>query len=154
MLNRGHRLTAIGGSDEHTPDESADNRIGKPTTVVYARELSEPALLEAMRAGRTYIRTRGVDGPSLELAVTSDGNRFGLGDIVAPGPLTLDATIGRAHLQTATWMRNGRPLHTAPIPADGTISHSVVARAGDWFSLVVRDSSGPTLYSSAIYTRR
>ncbi len=154
MLNKGHHLTAIGGSDDHTPDESADQRIGTPATVVYARELSEPALLDALRAGHTYVRVRGVDGPTLDLTVISSQGRFGLGDTVPSGPLTLAATVGRAHGQTATWIRNGQPLEAVTVPTEGTIRHDVVARPGDWFSLVVRDASGPTLFSSAVYTGR
>ena len=154
MLNRGHHLTAIGGSDEHTPDESADQRIGRPATVVYARELSEPALLDALRAGRAYIRTRGPDGPSLELAAISSKGRYGLGDSVPPGTLMLEATVGRAAAQMATWIRNGQPLHVVPVPPNGRIRYDVVARPGDWFSLVLRDSLGPTLFSSAVYTSR
>ena len=149
LLNRGHRLSAIGGSDEHTPDETLDQRIGRPTTVVRARELSEPALIEGIRAGRVYIRTRGPDGPTLELSATSGARHYELGDEVPAGALTLEAIVGRAAGQTATWIRNGEAIVTRPIPADGRLSHQVAARAGDWFSLILRDASGPTLYSGA-----
>jgi hypothetical protein len=151
MVTRGHRLTLIGGSDDHTPDESADQRIGTPATVVYARELSEPALLDALRAGRTYVRTRGPDGPTLELSATSGSHSYQLGDTVPAGSLKLEAVIGRASSQTATWIRNGQPVQSAEVPADGRLRHDVIARPGDWFSLVIRDSRGPTLFSSAIY---
>ena len=62
MLNRGYRLVAVGGSDEHTPDETGDRRIGRPATVVYASGLAEDALLQGIRAGHVYIRTRGAEG--------------------------------------------------------------------------------------------
>ena len=154
LLNRGHRLSAIGGSDDHTPDETTDQRIGRPTTVVRARELSEPALIEGLRAGRVYIRTRGADGPRLELSATSGARRYELGESVAAGALALEAVVGRAAGQTATWIRNGEAIATTPIPADGRVSHQVAARSGDWFSLILRDASGPTLYSGAVYTAR
>ena len=154
LLNRGHRLSAIGGSDDHTPDETMDQRIGRPTTVVRARELSEPALIEGLRAGRVYIRTRGADGPTLELSAISGQRRYELGDTVPAGGLALEAAVGRAAGQTATWIKNGEAISTTPIPADGRLSHQVTARAGDWFSLILRDASGPTLYTGAIYTSR
>jgi hypothetical protein len=154
MLNAGHRLAVIGGSDDHTPDETQDQRIGRPTTVVYARELSEPALLEGLRAGRTYVRTRGPEGPTLEMAARSGGQRFESGDTVPAGELTLEAVVGRAPGQSASWIRNGETLTRMPVPADGRVTHSVAARPGDWFSLVVRDAAGPTLYSGAIYVAR
>jgi hypothetical protein len=154
LLNRGHRLTAIGGSDEHTPDETKDQRIGQPTTVVYARELSEPAILEGLRAGRTYIRTRSPEGPELEFSAVSGSQRFDLGDIVPAGELGLEAVVSRADAQEATWIRNGETLVTARLPANGRIAHRVVARPGDWFSLILRDAAGPTMFSGAIYTSR
>jgi hypothetical protein len=66
MLNAGYHLTAIGGSDEHTADETRDRPIGTPATVVYADGLSEPALLDGLRKGRAYVRTRGPQGPTLQ----------------------------------------------------------------------------------------
>jgi hypothetical protein len=154
MLNRGLRLAAIGGSDDHSPDESMDQRIGRPTTVVYARELSEPALLEGLRAGRVYIRTRGPDGPTLELSVALGPERFALGDTVPAGDLYFHAVVGGAQGQTATWIRNGETLATASVPVDGRLTQLVTARPGDWFSLILRDANGPTLYSGAVYTTR
>jgi hypothetical protein len=62
MLNKGHRLVAIGGSDEHTPDEQRDRQMGRPATVIYAAELSETALLDGLRSGRVNVRARGPQG--------------------------------------------------------------------------------------------
>jgi hypothetical protein len=154
LLNRGHRLTPIGGSDDHTPDETDDQRIGQPTTVVRASELSEPALLDGLRAGRVYVRTRGPNGPTLELTATSGSQRFDIGDRVPVGPLHLDAVVGLAQGQTATWTRNGDVLSTTSVPVDGRLSQQVEAGTGDWFSLILRDAAGPTLYSGAIYAGR
>ena len=50
-LNEGHRITAIGGSDDHAA-RSDRGRVGRPTTVVWASDLSESALLDGVRAGR------------------------------------------------------------------------------------------------------
>jgi predicted metal-dependent phosphoesterase TrpH len=154
MLNRGHRLTAIGGSDDHTPDETVDERIGRPTTVVYAGELSERALVEGIRAGRTYVRTRSPEGPMLEMWAEAGSRRFELGQVVPAGQLSLHAEIGRAEKHVFEWIRNGEVLHTGTVSADGRLHQDVAAGAGDWFSLVLRDGAGATLYSGAIYTNR
>ena len=67
LLNRGHRLTAIGGSDNH--DVARDrNSIGLPTTVVFARELSVPGLLDAVRGGRVFIDLDGMRDRMLEMS--------------------------------------------------------------------------------------
>jgi predicted metal-dependent phosphoesterase TrpH len=153
MLNRGHRLTAIGGSDEHTPDETAEERLGRPTTVIYARELSERAIIEGIRAGRTYVRTRSPQGPTLDMWAESGSRRFELGETMPSGPRVLRAEIGRARNNEFEWIRNGQVHRAGKVPADGRLHYEVVAAAGDWFSLVLRDTAGATLYSSAIYTK-
>lgn len=153
MLNRGHRLTAIGGSDEHTPDESSDQRIGQPTTVVYARNLSEEAIVDGLRSGRVYIRTRSPEGPTLELWGAAPEARVYPGETAPAGRLELRAEVGRADGQRFEWIKGGNVVASGAVPAGGRIGHEVNAVAGDWFSLVLRDSSGPTLFSNAIYTR-
>jgi hypothetical protein len=61
QVSLGHRLTAIGGSDNHRPFIPLDQpgAIGRPTTVVYASELSTPAILDGIRAGRVFIDLTG-----------------------------------------------------------------------------------------------
>jgi hypothetical protein len=66
LLNRGLQVTAVGGSDEHTPEDMANGRLGSPATVVFAEELSEQAIVAGLKAGRVYIRTEGPDGPQLD----------------------------------------------------------------------------------------
>ena len=41
--------------------------VGIPTTVVYARELSQPAILEGIKAGHVFIQVTGPDGVPLYL---------------------------------------------------------------------------------------
>lgn len=58
-LNEGHRLTGIAGSDNHTATrpQQQPSAIGNPRTWIWARELSEAALLDGIRAGNVYIDT-------------------------------------------------------------------------------------------------
>lgn len=153
MLNRGHRLTAIGGSDEHTPDEMVDRAAGRPTTVVFARDLSERAILDGLRAGRVYIRTRGPDGPALDFQAEREGQIVHMGGSVRAGALTLRARLDRATGDDLVWIRNGSVLETVPVPPAGAVEIAVAARAGDWFALVVRAGQRPTLFSNAIYIK-
>ncbi|UYN98593.1 MAG: CehA/McbA family metallohydrolase [Devosia sp.] len=68
-LASGMKLSAIGGSDYHQP---ADLRpegplvLARPTTVLFLTELSEDAVLAAMKSGHGYI-TESPAGPHLEL---------------------------------------------------------------------------------------
>ena len=76
-LAAGLRIAAIGGSDWHQP---ADLRpegpfvLARPTTVFYLEELSEAAVLKAMKAGHGYI-TEDPSGP--HLSITADGQPMG-----------------------------------------------------------------------------
>lgn len=67
---QGFRIAAIGGSDDHRAGEGTgvnDSPIGSPTTLVLADELSEAAILEGLRRGRTIVQLRGPDDPLVEL---------------------------------------------------------------------------------------
>ena len=152
-LNRGLRLTAVGGSDEHTPDETADYAIGQPTTVVWARELSESAVVEGLKSGRVYIRTQGPAGPTLEFDADVDGTAYLMGTAVpatAPIRIRLRAVVGRATGQTLQWIRNGTVMASEPI-GSGRLARQVETAPGDWFSVRVVDGSDPTLIGNPVY---
>lgn len=70
-LASGLRLSAIGGSDYHQPAELRPEGplvLARPTTVLWLEELSEHAVLAAMKAGRGYV-TESPSGPHLSLSV-------------------------------------------------------------------------------------
>jgi hypothetical protein len=77
QLAKGLRPTGVGGGDDHRGGErlAEHDGVGIPTTVVYARELSQPALLEAIKAGHVYVKTTGPSGP--ELLLTSGAAMMG-----------------------------------------------------------------------------
>ncbi|HEY9217866.1 MAG TPA: CehA/McbA family metallohydrolase, partial [Phenylobacterium sp.] len=55
-LNEGWRLTAVGGSDNHDATRPAKEAgaVGRPTTVVWAEALSQPAILAGLKSGRVF----------------------------------------------------------------------------------------------------
>ena len=70
-LASGLRLSAIGGSDFHQPlalQPEGPLVLARPTTVLFLPELSEDAVLAAMKAGRGYV-TESPSGPHLEINV-------------------------------------------------------------------------------------
>jgi hypothetical protein len=152
LVNRGLRVTAVGGSDEHTPEETADRRIGTPATVVFATELSERAIVAGLKSGRVYIRTKGPDGPRLDFSAESDGRRYEMGQVVPPvSRLTLRATVANAAGQQVTWIKNGNALSSAPLPASDALVLETAALPGDWFSVIVRAGEDPTAFGNPIY---
>lgn len=155
-LNRGHRLALVGGSDDHTPEDDQEGRAGVPTTVVQASELSEPAIIEGLKQGRTYLRVAGGRTPTLDLSATVDGRRYALGDTVpvAAGQRVraeLRATVIGAEGHQLRWIRRGNTIGEARLDRLGTATATVDAGSGDWFSLVVVDGERPMLLSGAIY---
>ncbi|MFN3524151.1 MAG: CehA/McbA family metallohydrolase [Phenylobacterium sp.] len=86
-LNEGHRITAIGGSDNHDAGLGLERpgAIGRPTTVVHARALSTPDLLAAIRAGRVFIDVQGSGERRLDLSARAGGAGAVMGgDLAAP----------------------------------------------------------------------
>jgi hypothetical protein len=154
-LNRGHRLTAVGGSDEHTPDETNDYALGQPTTVVWADELSEAALVAGLKAGRVYVRVDGPSGPTLDLRATDGTTEWHMGDEVPSGTLTrltFHAAVGGAVGQTLAWIRNGEVVGTRPVNGPQvTVSQSLSVSVGDWVTVVLRRGDQPTLFGNPIY---
>ena len=154
-LNDGHRITAIGGSDDHAA-RSLRARIGRPTTVVWARELSEAALLESLRAGRVYIRTRG-DGPAVDLEAASAGQQAVMGGtltVSGAAPVVLRVTASGAVGQVAEFVRNGAIVTSRSIGSSPAIvSDSLTMNPGDWVNIRLRDATGITAISNPIYIR-
>lgn len=75
QLEDGYRITAIGGSDNHHgawPVSHPDS-VGIPTTVVYAQNLSVPAILDGIRSGHVFIDLTGSHNRILEMTATAPG---------------------------------------------------------------------------------
>lgn len=91
QLDKGCRLTGIGGSDNHRPLQPLDRTgsIGSPTTVVYANELSTAAILAGIRAGHVFIDLTGTRNRLLELTAKTAVQEVRAGDL-------LDAAQGLA----------------------------------------------------------
>jgi hypothetical protein len=153
LLNRGHRLVAVGGSDTHDPRHGT---IGYPTTMVRAATLWEPALVDALKAGRVYVRSSPA-APRLESfsAATGDAT-YEMGSAMPPGSVTLSARLVGAQGQALAWIRRGAEMSRETITAADAVAHiDVAASPGDWFSVILRTPGGDaTLFSNALSTSR
>lgn len=157
LLNQGLRLTAVGGSDEHTPDELVDRALGSPATVVFASELSEAAIVHGLKSGRVYVRTRGRQGPTLDFwaseATGDRSRRYEMGSSLAPaGRLQLHLHVQGAD-GSVTWIRNGEAIGraAASLTEGPPLSVTVDAARGDWFSVIVNGADGPLAFTNAIF---
>jgi hypothetical protein len=155
QLSLGHRLTAIGGSDNHRPMIPLDQpgAIGRPTTVVYAAELSTPAILAGIRAGRVFVdltgsRDRILDAQARDGAVSAamGGNlRAAAGD-----DISLDAEVVACPGTAIQWTLDGGPSPLLPPQAvaggDATL-HATWKADGQrhWLLAEVLDDQGHLL---------
>ena len=83
-LNEGHRITAVGGSDNHDASLYPDKApaIGMPTTVVHAENLSQDAILAGIRAGHVFVDVQGTRDRLLEVVARAGARRAEMGDVV------------------------------------------------------------------------
>ncbi|HVJ07209.1 MAG TPA: CehA/McbA family metallohydrolase [Acidisarcina sp.] len=83
LLNRGFHIAGIGGSDNHNPiafPPPGPGSIGYPTTVIYARELSEDAIIDGIRAGHVFVDLEGSRDRRLEMTGHSGSATAMMGD--------------------------------------------------------------------------
>lgn len=119
-LNHGYRITGIGSSDNHDPAAGPDKApIGRPTTVVYARELSQSAVLDGIRAGNVFIDVEGTRDRMLEVAVRSRRTRAVMGETIAApaAKLQVEARITGVAQGTVQLVANGKEHSRIPLGA-------------------------------------
>lgn len=163
QLQKGHRLTAIGGSDTH--DIKATNvspppaTVGVPTTVVYARELSIDGIVEGIRAGNVFIDTAGTRDRKLEMTASHGRSTVSMGGEL-PLPLKQSArfTVRVEQIPNGAIevIRDGAIAQRSPIPA-ATHSWSFEETSDGqrhWIRIDVRDADGKlALIGNPIYLR-
>jgi len=115
QLNDGCRLTGIGGSDNHRPMQPLDEvgSIGSPTTVVYATELSTPAIIAGIRSGHAFVDLAGTRDRLLEVAARSGDTTAHMGDfLVAHDGETVkfELHVTAAAGGTARWIEDGQEV--------------------------------------------
>ncbi|HTM79155.1 MAG TPA: CehA/McbA family metallohydrolase [Devosia sp.] len=114
-LASGLHLSAIGGSDFHQPARLMPEGplvLARPTSVLFLPELSEDAILAAMKAGHGYI-TESPDGPALVMTV--DGQSMG-SSVTRPG--IAHAEIRGAKGDRLVWIDATGELDSSLIEAD------------------------------------
>ncbi|WP_423601919.1 CehA/McbA family metallohydrolase [Sphingomonas sp. MS122] len=119
-LNRGYRITGIGSSDNHDPAAGPGKApIGRPATVVHARELSQPAILDGIRAGNVFIDVEGTRDRMLEVMVVSGRTRAAMGETVTTpaAKLQVEARVTGITQGTIQLVANGKEHSRVPLRA-------------------------------------
>jgi hypothetical protein len=154
-LNEGHRITAVGGSDNHKPDDDpvAAPAVGSPTTAVFSENLSERAILDAVRAGRVFVDVEGAQGRTLELTAVCEAAAAVMGQgLAAPAGAEAEFTVrvlGAAGTRLDIVMdgRHGAALPDATIQGDDAVLAFRLTADGapHWLRADVRSGDGERL---------
>ena len=114
-LDAGHRLTATGATDAHHKKHWEG---AVPLTYVYAEELSLSGILDAVRAGRTFVSS----GPELEMrAVAADGREWPTGATV-PASARIEASCSRSPEAKLRMVSGGTITARAEVTGRGSVS--------------------------------
>jgi hypothetical protein len=159
LLNRGYRITGVGGSDNHdavdgkagTSPVGAQSPVGMPTTVVHAEALSQPAILAGIRAGRVFIDLEGAHPDRiLDLSAKSGASQAAMGGVLARPkgkPIEAQLHVAGAQGDHVDLIVDGqvRPVLADPVlhSSDQTLAFTLPAKGAiHWFRADVRAADG------------
>jgi MYXO-CTERM domain-containing protein len=126
LIAQGFRIAAIGGSDDHHAgmnEGTAGAEIGDPTTNVLADNLSEAAIIDAVKHGRTVVQLRGPTGAFLDMTMkTKDGGSDAeIGDEVdGVDSIEISSHVTGGDGDTVQLFRNGVKVDQKKVSGDDT----------------------------------
>lgn len=158
LLDNGARLTAVGGSDTHDVTVGSLG-IGLPTTVVYAAELSERAVLDGVRAGHVFVDVQGSRNRLLTLEARAGDRSVQMGDMLpaplgAPLHISLHVTGSRAARLALLEQGHSTPVEEELLASDDeTFSFDLISDGQRrWLRAEVRAADGmPLLIGNPVY---
>jgi hypothetical protein len=160
LRKAGYRITAVGSSDSHRAGQhngSTQSPIGQATTAVYAKELSERGIQEAIEAGHAYVKFFSADGPDLRFDAVADenpGNGKGkgkgrqkamMGDKLKASSATFTAKVlGAApspEVRLLVVFKDGAPYQTVPVTSGEMVYEFTASEPGDYRLQLQRGST-------------
>ena len=153
LLDQGHRLTAIGGSDSHDPDRpvEAPGALGRPATVIHAASLSQSDLMAGLRAGRVFIDLGHPGLKRLDLEAAAAGRTALMGgalDAPAGASIAFRVAIEGASGARIEVVESGGVRELLPAQAGEQIDQTFTRRSDGqrrWLRINLRDESGSLL---------
>jgi len=152
-LNEGRRVTAIGGSDNHdaTLDLARAPAVGVPTTVVHAENLSQAAILDALRAGHAFVDLAGSRDRLLDVTARAGSASARMGDVLRiPAGERVKVEVRLKGVETGRLAYAGplaariREAGVGPLSADETRTLILVGEQplSGWLRIDVRGPDG------------
>jgi hypothetical protein len=141
-MNQGYRIAMTSGTDNH--GRSHDPRP-YGFNVVYADELSEQAILSAIRSGHSYLSS----GPTLELNAGAGDRHAMMGDVINLLPdaaIQVSASWGNVPAGAELGLVvDGQTQETRPLQERGAHSWDFDRGHSNWCLLTLRDRGGAML---------
>lgn len=160
QLQLGHRLTAIGGSDVHDVTSATSppaGRVGVPTTVVYANNLSADEIVAGIRTGNVFVDTAGTRDRMLELTASHANQKVVMGGQLQPTGrrnVTFEVRVAQLAGGTIEIIRDGDITRRVPVTgaAHALSFEETFDRKHHWLRVNVRDEQGKVaLIGNPIY---
>ena len=149
FISQGRKMTMVGGSDAHLkePDDrqSFTDRLGRPTTWVYADSRSGKDIIRGIKQGHVFI-SADPGGPRLDFFALNVPERIMMGD-------TIPAEALGQEVDFTVWVSNAEPPYGVVVIKNGvpqeawsqafnaqenTFSFSDTPQNGDYYRLEVR----------------
>jgi len=140
-LNQGCRLALTAGTDNHGEHPE---RLKYAYNVVYAEELSERAILAAVRQGHLYLSS----GPMLKLEASAAGRQAIMGDVLPAGSGALELAIqwsGCPESARLDYIIDGAVYQSLCPVESGERTITIDGAKVHWALLTLRDSAGVML---------
>jgi MYXO-CTERM domain-containing protein len=158
LEDQGYRIAGIGGSDDHTAGMSegpTGSPIASPTTRVLADNLSEAAIIDAIKHGRTIVNLRGPDDPVVDFTARGKGGATAeIGDDVSDvASATFDVHVTGATGYFIDLVRDGETAQHVRVTDDDFTTTLTDGTAGPHRFRVhlIDDAGNPVVITSHIY---
>lgn len=162
LLNQGYQITAIGGSDDHGGGFGSA-QPGTPTTVVWAKELSEKSILEGVKSGKVYLKTEYAKDPDINFYAESEGEKWEMGSTIpfseySASSITFSLLTDPQKGLSTEWILNGETIEiqeTAREINGGQIKfiYKLDEPEKGWLRLNLRRDKNITAITNPIYIK-
>ncbi len=166
-LATGAHIAAVGASDDHQGGGATgltDSPVGRGATVVHADQLSTQGVIDAVKAGHTYVKPFGADAPDVEMKAGEPGKADLAalpGDSVTGPSMNLQlhvtgagASAARPGAYTLKVLHDGVPIDSAAVTGDDFRHDLNVTETGRYSFELTRAQGDKTMieaYSTPVW---
>lgn len=162
LLDMGFRIAAVGGSDDHRAgmnEGSTGSPIGEPCTNVLADNLSQAAIIDAVKHGRTVVQLRTAFDAFAEMTMkTQSGSDAEIGDEVdGVDHIAITAHVTGGDGDIVQLFRNGAKVDQAAVSRSDFTTQFQRAPSGDLeryrLEVIGSDTGEPVVITSHIWVK-